>query len=63
MNILNTNHQIKEQAFKIKDLFRTTDMVKELDFCDQDSFPLLYAFKVENDTAERVLMHEVTDDY
>ena len=47
----------------IKDLFKTCEMIKDLDFCDQNSFPLLFQFKQENDQAERVLMHEVTDEF
>jgi hypothetical protein len=38
-------------------------MVKDLDFCDENSFPLLFQFKLENDRAEKVLMHEVASEY
>ena len=54
---------MKQQKLKIKDLFSTTNMVRDLDFCNQDSFPLLYQFKVENNAAERDLMHEVAYEY
>lgn len=44
-------------------MLKTVDMIKELDFCDENSFPLLYSFKKENDAAQLNLMHEVADDY
>lgn len=36
-------------------------MVRELDFCDQNSFPLLYQFKVENEEAQQILVSEVVE--
>lgn len=38
-------------------------MIKDLDFCDQRTFPLLYAFKQENDAAQLELGHEVAADF
>jgi hypothetical protein len=42
---------------------RTEDMIKDLDFCDQRTFPLLYAFKQENLEAQQELGHEVAAEF
>lgn len=54
---------IVQQRFVLADFFKTEDMVKELDFCDQRSFPLLYAFKCENEAAQAALQHEVAAEF
>ena len=38
-------------------------MIKELEFCDTDTFPLLYAFKKENLSAQEELCQEAEADF
>ncbi len=41
----------------------TQDIIKELEFCDADTFPLLYAFKKENLNAQNDLCLEAEADF
>lgn len=36
------NFDLKQQKFMLANLLKTEEMIRELDFCDQDSFPLLF---------------------
>ena len=62
-NISKMNFEILQQKFKLADFFKTEEIIRELEFCDQDSFPLLYQFKNENNAAQEVLCHEAAEDY
>lgn len=39
----------------MSEFLKTEEIVQELNTCDQMSFPLLYAFKVENENSQAEL--------
>ncbi len=55
--------EIVQQRFMLKELFKTQQMVREFDICDQKTLPMLYAFKVENENAQAALAQEVAENF
>lgn len=37
--------------------------MRDLEFCDEAAFPLLFQFKIENEHSEQVLIHESVQEY
>ena len=50
--VQNLEFEIVKNRFRVAEFNQTQGMIRDLEFCDADTFPLLYAFKKENISAQ-----------
>ena len=55
--------ELVTNSFRQTEFKNTQDIIKDLEFCDADTFPLLYAFKKENLNAQDDLCQEAEADF
>ncbi len=57
------NLELTKLKFEQADFRKSYEIMKELEFCDQKLFPLLYAFKQEDQNSLLALGYEVAEEF